>query len=171
MAFKPIFMKNSKLVLGDYATGTAYECQLRSITLTPEANVARTKTLCPEGQYAEVEDPEWTLELGYLGGNVTGGAAEALADYLLENHGEKIAFHFEPLKGSGSGYSGTVSIIAGGIGGEQGNFSEQSVSLPLDGQPVKYDAEDGPTEGMAGAGTESMMFGGGGDVSDEFPEL
>lgn len=169
MAFTPIFMKNSKLVLGDYATGTAYECQLRSITLTPEANVARTKTLCPQGQYSEVEDPEWTLELGYLGGNVTGGSAEALADYLLEHHGDKIAFHFEPAKGQGSGYSGQVTIVAGGIGGEQGNFSEQSVSLPLDGQPVKYEADTGPTEsgqGMGGGQLDGMSVGG-----DEFPEL
>lgn len=155
VAFKPTFMKNARLTLGDYADGDAFQCQLRSIQLTPEANTARTKTLCPEGQYAEVEDAEWTLELGYLGGNVTDGSAEALADYLLERHGQKVTFYFEPVNGSGNGYSGTVTLVAGGFGGEQGNFSEQSVSFALDGQPTKYDAAIGPT---ADPGT------------DEFPE-
>lgn len=148
MALKPIFMKHVRLTLGDYATGDAFQCQLRSVTLTPEAPVVRTKTLCPEGQYSEVEDPEWSLDLGYLGMQVDAGdTAEALADYLLEFKGTKVPFFFEPVNGKGSGYAGTVTLVPGGIGGEQGAFSEQSVSLPVDGQPEKYDAATGPVVG------------------------
>lgn len=137
MAFKPIFMKDVDLILGDEATGDNYKCQLRSVKLTPDTNIVKTKTMCPAGQFAETEDPEWTLELGYLYGQDDGSGtpAEALADYLLANKGEKSDFFFRPISG-GKGYTGQVTLIAGGIGGDQGAFSEQTVSLPLDGQPV-----------------------------------
>lgn len=133
MAFKPLFMKNVDLILGDESTGPNFKCQLRSVQLTPDTNIARIKTLCPTGQYSEVEDPEWTLELGYLYGDETDSAG-ALADYLLANQGTQTGFLFRPRAG-GKGYKGTVTLVPGGIGGEQGNHSEQSVQLPLDGQP------------------------------------
>lgn len=134
--FKPLYMKNVDLILGDASTGPNFKCQLRSVTLTPDTNIAKTKTLCPTGQYAEVEDPEWELDLGYLYGTVTGGdgTQKSLADFLLANSGKKLEFVFRPISG-GTGYGGMVTIVPGGIGGEQGNFSEQSVKLPLDGQP------------------------------------
>lgn len=137
MAFEPIFIKNVDLILGDVATGDNFKCQLRSINLDPDTNVVRIRTACPEGQFAEVEDPEWTLNLGYLNGNVTGDAGEAaaLADFLLEHKGEKVDFLFRPRAG-GKGYSGQVTLMAGGIGGDVGGFSEKSVALPLDGQPA-----------------------------------
>lgn len=138
MAFKPIVMKNVDLILGDEATGPNFKCQLRSVKLTPDTNVVKTKTLCPEGQYADVEDPEWNLELGYLTGEGD-ETVQALADFLLDHKGEKEDFYFRPRAG-GPGYSGVVTLMAGGIGGEQGGFSEQSVQLPLDGQPVKVAA-------------------------------
>lgn len=140
MAFKPLFMKNVDLILGDVATGDNFKCQLRSVNLDPDTNTVKAKTLCPEGQFAEVEDPEWTLNLGYLYGSVIGtGQPAALADYLLENKGDKVDFMFRPISG-GIGYRGTVTLIAGGIGGDQGGFSEKSVALPLDGQPLKVAA-------------------------------
>ena len=68
---------------------------------------------------------------------------EALGDYLFENHGEKVPFLFRPVSG-GRGWSGVVTLQAGGTGGEQGNFSEQSVELPLDGQPTRVAAVTAP---------------------------
>lgn len=133
--FKPLFMKNVDLILGDEATGPNFKCQVRSVQLTPDTNIQKTKTLCPEGQYAEVEDPEWNLEIGYLYGTDTTTPTAVLADFLLENSGDKMPFLFRPIAG-GAGYKGTVTIVPGGIGGEQGSFSEQSVQLPVDGQPL-----------------------------------
>lgn len=143
MAFKPLVMKNVDLILGDEATGVNFKCQARSVVLTPEAATVRTKTLCPSGQFADVDDPEWTLEIGYLFGTDDEDPDEVLSEYLRANHADKVPFLFRPIAG-GSGYKGTVSLIAGAIGGGQGEFSEQSVSLPVDGQPEVAAAPVGP---------------------------
>lgn len=133
--FSPIIMRNAILVFGETESGgVAFQIQARSVVLTPDTNVQRTKTLSPAGQFADVDDPEWTLEIAYLVGNVTDVGEEAFADYLLANKGDKVPVYFRPVAG-GKGYKVNVTLIAGAIGGEQGSFSEQSVSLPVDGQP------------------------------------
>jgi hypothetical protein len=133
--FTPLYMKDVDLILGDEAMGTNYKCQLRSVVLTPDVNTERIKTLCPDGQFSNVDDPEWNLDLGYLIGEDT--ADPSLADYLLENQGQKVDFYFAPNAG-GPGYKGLVTLIPGPIGGDQGSFSEQSVSLPVDQQPETW---------------------------------
>ena len=140
MAFSPYMMKDVDLILGDEATGPNFKCQVKSIKLTPSVNVVKTKTACPTGQYSASDDPEWTLEVGYLYG-MDGATTPApvLADYLLEHVGGQLPFLFRPIAG-GKGYSGMVTIIPGSIGGEVGSYSEQSVQLPLDGQPVPVEA-------------------------------
>lgn len=137
--FTPIVLKDVNFVLGDEATGPDFKCQLKSITLTPDTNVIREKTMCPEGQYSAVDDPEWTLELGYLWGTDT-AASGALADFLLAHKGETMAFAFRPIA-DGKGYNGSVIIVAGALGGDYGEFAEQSVSLPLVGQPAALTAK------------------------------
>lgn len=136
MAFKPYMMKDINLVLGDELTGKEFKCQARGVTLTPSVSVQRIKTACPTGQYADVDDPEWTAEVKYLYGmdDGTGTAATILADFLLANMGTDMPITFRP-KAGGPGYTATVKIVPGVIGGDYGSFSEQSVSLPLLGQP------------------------------------
>ena len=141
MAFAPLKMKNVDLILGDEATGTNFKCQLRSVTLTPDTNITRIKTLCPEGQFANVDDPEWTLNLGYLYGTDAEAAASALGEYLRVNAGDQVDFFFAPNAG-GPGYSGVVTLVPGALGGEQGGFSEQSVALPVEGQPAAWEGID-----------------------------
>lgn len=133
--FVPLYMKDVDLILGDESTGTNYKCQLRSVVLTPDVNVERIKTLCPDGQFSNVDDPEWNLDIGYLMG--TDSADPSLADFLLENQGEQMPFYFAPIAG-GAGYTGEVTAVPGPIGGDQGSFSEQTVSLPIDGQPQPW---------------------------------
>lgn len=137
MAFRPILMKNVDLTLGDESTGVNFKCQLRSVTLTPSAQVQKLKTMCPDGTYSDVDQSEWNLDLGYAYGVHVGTGTETviLAEFLLENHGSKVPFLFRPVAG-GSGYRGTVTLLAGPIGGAQGSWSEGSVSLPLEGQPT-----------------------------------
>ena len=141
MAFKPYMMKDVDLILGDEATGPNFKCQVKKVTLNPEVNIQKVKTACPDGQYSAAGDPEWTLEIGYLYGsdNGAGAAAPILSDYLLDNVGTDVPFLFRPTSG-GPGYSGTVTLVPGAIGGEQGNFSEQTVNLPVQGQPAKVAA-------------------------------
>lgn len=137
MAFKPIMMKDVDLILGDESTGPNFKCQARSVTLKPDAGVQKMKTLCPAGRYADVDDPEWELEIAYAYGYDDGNATvvQVLANFLLANHGTKTAFAFRPRSGE-DGYTGEVTIVAGPVGGSQGSWMEGSVTLPLDGQPV-----------------------------------
>lgn len=145
MAFKPYFMKNVDLILGDEADTTPnFKCQVRSVKLNPDVSIQRVKTACPTGQYSDMDDPEWTAELGYLYGmdDGAGGPSEILADYLLAHMGETQTITFRPVAG-GKGYQGQVKIVPGVIGGEYGSFSDQTVSLPMDGQPVPIAAVEG----------------------------
>lgn len=137
--FEPIYMKNVDIILGSEALGTNFACQARSVLLNPETNITRIETLCENGQFADVDDPVWTLTIGYLYGRdtVPADAQKALAAYLLANKGTKVPFFFAP-KAGGAGYTGTVTLVAGPIGGEKGSFSEQSVDLPVDGQPEDW---------------------------------
>ena len=134
--FKPILMRDVDIILGDESTGTNFKCQARSVTLKPNASVQKLKTLCPDGTYGDVDQAEWELEIGYAYGydDGVGTAAEILADYLMTNHGDKVPFAFRPRSG-GKGYKGTVTLVAGPVGGNQGSWMEGSVTLPLDGQP------------------------------------
>ena len=137
--FQPILMKNVDLVLGDESTGTNFKCQLRSVQLTPDTQIQKLKTLCPDGTYGDVDQAEWNLELGYAyGRDVPAGSTPAtviLADFLMANHGAKVPFEFRPVSG-GPGYGGTVTLVAGPVGGSQGAWMEGTVTLPLDGQPT-----------------------------------
>lgn len=136
MAFEPIVLKNADLILGDEATGTDFAVQLTSVTLTADVATERIKTIKPEGRFASVDDPEWTLELGYVYGrdNTTAPVATVIADYLLDNNGEQVPFTFRPISGGPPVYTGQCRLVAGSIGGDQGAFSTQTVSLPVDGQ-------------------------------------
>lgn len=140
MGFKPYMMKNINLVLGDELMGEEFKCQARGVTLTPSVSVQRTKTACPNGQFADIDDPEWNAEIKYLFGmdDGAGSVATILADYLLAHVGEDMPITFRPIAG-GPGYTGKVKIVPGAIGGDYGSFSEQSVSLPLLGQPEKVE--------------------------------
>lgn len=137
MAFKPLFLKNVDLILGDEATGTNFKCQMRSVVLTPNVDIQRIKTACPTGQFSNVDDPEWSLDLGYLYGQDATTAEAALGEYLRAHAGEKVDFlaRFDAADAT-SGYTGEVTVIPGAIGGAYGAFSEQSVSLPIEGQPL-----------------------------------
>jgi hypothetical protein len=140
MAFAPIVIKNADLFLGSEADGTDYAIELTSIALTPDVSPERIKTAKPEGRFSSVDDPEWNLDLGYVYGKYgTGDTTVSLADYLMAHVGEQIEFTFRP-KTQEAGYTGTVTLVPGAIGGDQGAFSNQSVSLPVEGQPTAVDA-------------------------------
>lgn len=156
----PIYLRDVDLILGDTAAANNFKCQLRSVLLEPDANITRIKTLCTAyGQYASVDDPEWTLTLGYLYGAATADAGQAdLTDYLFDNYGEQVPFTFRPASG-GRGYTGTVTLVPGAIGGEHGNFSEQSVSLPVEGQPTRVPPEGGGAAPLASATPSASSTG------------
>lgn len=133
MAFRPIILKNTDLQLGSEADGTDFGIQLTSITLSADVATERLKTVKPAGRFSAVDDPEYSLELGYVFGSDPEGAEPALGDYLMEHNGEEVDFTFRPLSGGPPVYSGRCTLVAGSIGGDQGAFSTQYVTLPVEG--------------------------------------
>lgn len=137
MAYQPIVLKNADLELGTAATGTDFGLQLTSIVATPDVAVERIKTVKPEGRFASVDEPEWSLDLGYLYGyDDAAGVDAAFTEYLMNHNGEIVDFTFRPLSGvvGSPEYTGQCRLVAGPLGGDQGAFSTQSVSLPVEGQ-------------------------------------
>lgn len=146
--FQPYQAKNVDLLLGDDAPGAAtnFRCQARSVVLTPDQNVSRTRTLCPDGQFSIVSEPEWTLTISYLYGFDSGDPEAALAEYLRAHAGEIVPYIYRPVAGQdATGYQGRCTLIAGPIGGGEagGDFAEHSVDLPVEGQPVPIGAGGG----------------------------
>ncbi|MFV0446392.1 MAG: hypothetical protein ACK5Q5_22695, partial [Planctomycetaceae bacterium] len=142
MAFKAILIKNADVILGDIGTiGANFKLQVRSVRLTPNTNVQTIKTVDPQGVFSETDTTEWVLEIAYLDGydDGEGTAAELLSQFLFDHSGELLPFEMRARSG-GRGWSGDVRIIPGGSGGGQGEWGEQTVSLPLDGQPTKLAA-------------------------------
>lgn len=133
---------SAELVLAD--SETTFDCELRALTVTP--NSEWLNTLCPPGSWPDVT---WTLDLTYLPGTtslVDGAgdtvAAETLDQYLFDHYGEHVDFIAWPYGPTIPGYTGIVSLAPGGIGGTQGEWPEQSVSLPIDGQPEQVQPSD-----------------------------
>ena len=142
MTLRPIMMSDVDLTIGDTASGPNFKCQLTSVTLTPDTSVQTLKTLCPAGTYNASGNPKWTLELGYANFVDEGTPAStipALADFLLDNARKTMPCTFRPIAG-GKGYSMNVLIVPGAIGGQVDGWAEQSVSLPVEGQPERVAA-------------------------------
>ena len=136
MAFQPIVLKNCDLVLGDATESAQFKCQVKTLKLVPDTNIIREKTACPSGTYAEVEDPEWNLEVGHLTGRDTESAIAALSEYLRVNAGKKTSFAMRPYSGDHKGgYKGRVTLVPTELGGQVGGMNTATVQLPLDGQP------------------------------------
>lgn len=127
MTFHPLGV-SAELILG--ATEDAFDCELRSAVLTPNADWLNT--LCPPGTWPDVT---WTLDLGYLPGTTDVDGATTLDDYLWQHYGEQTEFVVWPYGPAQPGYSGTLAIAPGPIGGTQGEWPELSTSLPIWGQP------------------------------------
>lgn len=136
MAFQPIMLKNMDLVLGDASESHQFKCQIKTAKLVPDVNIVKEKTACPTGVYAEVETPEWNLEVGHLTGRDVEDALNALSEFLRVHSGEKMPFALRPWSGDHQGgYKGHVTLVATELGGQVGSMNTATVQLPLDGQP------------------------------------
>lgn len=134
MAFKPVLLKASNVVLGDPASGVDFACQVKTCKLTQSASEERWGGLCPEGEYVDVAPAQWALELGTVLGTADAGE-EVLVEWLKANHGTTVPYLVRPIAG-GKGYSGTLVVKATDIGGDKGSFAETSVTLPVNGEPT-----------------------------------
>lgn len=110
-----------------------YKCAIIGATLTPTASVVEWSTACPDGQGSDVGVTKWTLDLDYA----YDPAAASLSTILADNAGDIVDFEFTPdvVNNPTRTRIGSVRLIPGPEGGTVDSLAQQSVSLPLVGEP------------------------------------
>lgn len=113
--------------------GTVYTNQVRVARLVPDQPVQTFRPLVPDGVVSDVDTPVWTFEISGLQIDAAGGLAKA----LREASGEPLEITLQPKVGTGQPTATfTVIALSPPFGGEQGNWLEMELSLPVQGQPV-----------------------------------
>ena len=114
--------------------GTAFTNQLWVSLIEPDTPTEVKRTLVPDGAIADADSPTWTFKITGLQDHEAGG----LADFLWDNAGLSVAYEFAPKVGSGKAkFTGMLTCIHPPIGGEQGEWSQFELELPVSGNPVK----------------------------------
>ena len=112
---------------------TTFTNQCTKARLVPDTPIQTQRTLVPDGVVVDVDSTVWTLELSGLQDWETGG----LAAYLNTNSGVLDTVVIAPKLGSGKKQA-TVSVrlMPVPFGGDQGEFANFEVELPVQGQPT-----------------------------------
>jgi hypothetical protein len=110
--------------------GTSYANQVSKARLVPDVPVQTYRTLVPDGVVQDIDSTVWTLELGGLQINHTGGLADALRDAA----GTELACVLQPKTGSGQP-TASFTIVSKMVpfGGEQGKYMEIDDEFPVVG--------------------------------------
>ncbi|MFE7133396.1 hypothetical protein ACFVIM_21320 [Streptomyces sp. NPDC057638] len=120
-------------------TATVFSCSPTAVTLTPEAGDAGDdlEVLCGEAIKGAPGTTAWTLNLVSIQQiEQADDAGKSLVLYALEHDGEQIEFSFKPGPTTKT-FTGTVTVIALGIGGEVGGTAPTSESeWPMGGPPT-----------------------------------
>ena len=121
--------RNALFTLG----GTNFANQVWKVRIVPDTPNQQQRTLVPDGTISDVDSATWVMELEGLQDFEAGG----LAAYLRTNAGVQVAFAFAPVNSSGKQkYTGTVVAIAPPMGGEQGEFAQFEIEMPIIGNPT-----------------------------------
>jgi hypothetical protein len=128
IALDPIVMSNVLLTLGT----DSYQKHVSSVEFVPTAGLVTWKGLDPDAVHSFATKATWQCNLGYAQDWET---ADSLSQYLFENEGDEVAAVFEPVNG-GAGFTATLIIVPGSIGGAVDTVAVATVSLGVKGRPV-----------------------------------
>lgn len=128
IAVTPIILKN---VLLSFAADS-YEKHVSSVEFVPSAATVTWKGLHPDSVFTDVSKATWSCNLTFAQDWET---ANSLSKYLFENEGETVAATFEPVAG-GAGFTATLLITPGSIGGSVDSIAVATVTLGVQGRPV-----------------------------------
>ena len=122
-------LRNSVFTLG----GTSFANQVWDVTIEPDTPVQQQRTLVPDGTISDVDSATWTMKVTGLQDPQAGG----LAAYLFANAGTQVAFTYAQVNTVGKvKYSGTVIAVYPTVGGEQGEFAQFEIEMPIIGTPT-----------------------------------
>lgn len=128
IAVDPILLKDVLLSLGT----DSYEKHVSQVEFVPTAQIVNWKGLNPASVFAFPTAATWVCNLTFAQDWET---TNSLSRYLLENAGEEVAATFEPVNG-GAGFTATLIIVPGSIGGQVDSVAVATVSLGVKGAPV-----------------------------------
>lgn len=132
IAVDPILLTNVLLTLGT----DSYEKHVSAVEFVPTSNLVTWKGLAPSSKFTFPTDATWQCNITFAQDWET---TDSLALYLLEHAGEEIAATFEPVNG-GAGFTATLIIVPGSIGGPVDSVAVSTVSLGVSGTPVHVPA-------------------------------
>lgn len=122
-------LRDALLKLG----GTTFSNQAWKVRLVPDTPVQQQRTLVPDGTISDVDSATWIMEIEGLQDHEPGG----LAAYLRANAGVQVTFEVAPKNTAGKvKATGTVVATHPPLGGEQGEFAQMELELPILGQPT-----------------------------------
>ena len=122
-------LRNSVFTLG----GTSFANQVWDVTIEPDTPVQQQRTLVPDGTISDVDSATWVMKVTGLQDPQAGG----LAAYLFANAGTQAAFTYAQVNTAGKvKYSGTVIVVHPTVGGEQGEFAQFEIEMPIIGTPT-----------------------------------
>lgn len=115
---------------------TSFECQLKSWTLDPGLDDGdRMYTFCPDGEFTEETDPNYTLDLSFF----SDWRLNGISDYLTQNTGLTAAFvidHHPDIAAEHVRWSGNVRIKAPPVGGDARDTEVTEITLQCQGVPT-----------------------------------
>jgi hypothetical protein len=128
IAVAPITLTNALLTLGL----DGYQKHVSAVEFVPTATSTTWKGLEPTAVFTNVGRATWVCNLSFAQDWET---PDSLSQYLLEHEGESVAAVFEPEAG-GAGFTATLVITPGSIGGAVDTTAVATVSLGVQGRPV-----------------------------------
>lgn len=109
-----------------------YETQVSTVEFVPSTSVVTWQGGTPESSFSATTSAKWTCNLSY---SQDWTDPDSLSMYLYEHEGESVEVTFEPIAG-GVGFSATVVVVPGSIGGAVDAVQVATVSLGVSGKPV-----------------------------------
>lgn len=132
IAVKPIILNDVDLMIG----ADNYEAHVSKVEFVPTTPTAQWKGMTPSAILNVVGTPTWMCNIDMAQDHETSSLSRALA----ENVGLPIVIKFKPKKpatGTAPLYTATVIPVPGTIGGALDSVATASVSMPVNGQPVR----------------------------------
>lgn len=132
IAVQPIVLTDVLLTLG----ADNYQAHVSSVEFVPTAATATWKGLTPGGSHTATGLASWVCNISFAQDHETD---DSLSNFLFDNEGDTVSALFEPKSGA-TGFSADIVITPGSIGGSVDAFAVATVSLGVQGKPVRIPA-------------------------------
>lgn len=110
----------------------SYEKHVSSVEFVPSSSTVTWKGLTPTSVFSFGTNSTWVCNLAFAQDWET---EDSLSQFLFENEGDEIDVVLEPVNG-GAGFSATLIVTPGSIGGAVDAVAVSTVSLGVKGKPV-----------------------------------